>query len=81
MSEPEYQPSSPSSANAVKRLRERARYDAETVWSIVDENLICHVGFKIEDGEEQEWPVVIPMGVGRIKETIFLHGHLSSRLL
>lgn len=84
MSEPAYQPSSPSSANAVRRLRDRAKYDSETVWGIVDENLICHVGFRLEgagEEENEEWPVVLPMGVGRIGETIFLHGHLSSRLL
>lgn len=83
MSEPEYQPSTSSSANAVHRMRAYAKYDYETVWGIVDENLICHVGFRLPEGEDQseEWPVVLPMALGRIDETIFLHGHLSSRLM
>lgn len=83
MSEPTYKPSSSSAPNAVHRLRDRARYDSETVWDIVDENIICHVAFRLpgEESESEEWPVVLPMGVGRIEERIFLHGHLSSRLL
>ena len=83
MSEPTYKPSSPSAPNAVHRLRDRAKYDSETVWGIVDENVMCHVTFRLAGGEDEneEWPVILPMGVGRIEERIFLHGHLSSRLM
>lgn len=70
--------------NRIKRLPDRAHYREETVWSVVDECLICHVAFKLDDDDEQarqEWPVVIPMGFGRIEDRIYLHGHLQSRLL
>jgi len=40
----------------VRRLPERGKYDHETVYSILDEGLICHVGFIAADGR----PVVIP---------------------
>ncbi len=32
----------------VRRKADRARYDAESVESILDEALVCHVGFAVE---------------------------------
>ena len=40
----------------VKRLPERGAYDKKTIYSILDEGLVCHVGFAVE-GQ----PFVIPM--------------------
>lgn len=80
-----FEPSSRSDYHAVKRMPERARYDEATVFKVVDESLICHVAFQLEDEDggdrREEWPVAIPMGFGRVEDTIFLHGHLQSRLL
>lgn len=60
----------------VKRLPKRARYDRETVNAILDEGLICHVGF-VAEGQ----PYVIPTGYARDGDTLYLHGSPASRML
>lgn len=60
----------------VRRIPERGHYDEETVHSIIDAALICHVGF-IED----ERPFVIPCIHGREGRTLYLHGAKASRLM
>lgn len=62
--------------NRIKRLPKRGNYDRETLYSILDEALICHVGFA-ESGQ----PYVIPINFARIQDTIVLHGAKASRLL
>jgi nitroimidazol reductase NimA-like FMN-containing flavoprotein (pyridoxamine 5'-phosphate oxidase superfamily) len=60
----------------VKRLSERGKYDRETVFSILDEGFICHVGFVV-DGQ----PFVIPTGYARSGDTLYIHGSAASRML
>jgi hypothetical protein len=62
--------------NKVKRLAERGKYDKATIYPIVDEAFICHVGF-VQDGQ----PFVIPTIHARHEDTIFFHGAKASRLL
>ncbi|MCK9407938.1 MAG: pyridoxamine 5'-phosphate oxidase family protein [Bacteriovoracaceae bacterium] len=62
--------------NKIRRLPQRGQYDKETVYSIVDEALICHVGF-VQDGQ----PFVIPTIHVRIGDTIYLHGAVANRML
>ena len=62
--------------NKVHRIPDRARYDRETIYRIVDEALICHVGFV--DGEQ---PFVIPTIHARQGDRLILHGAKASRLL
>jgi nitroimidazol reductase NimA-like FMN-containing flavoprotein (pyridoxamine 5'-phosphate oxidase superfamily) len=38
----------PTALIRVSRRPNRARYDRETVWSILDEGLICHLGFVVD---------------------------------
>jgi nitroimidazol reductase NimA-like FMN-containing flavoprotein (pyridoxamine 5'-phosphate oxidase superfamily) len=59
-----------------RRLAKRARYDRETVYAIVDEALVCHVGF-VEEGQ----PVVIPTLHAREGDCLLLHGAVESRLI
>ena len=66
----------PTSRTTPTRLRERARYDAETVHAILDEAMICHVGFTV-DGE----PRVLPTIHARDGGTLYLHGSTGSRPL
>ena len=61
---------------SIKRLPKRGHYDRETIYRILDEALICHVGFA-EAGQ----PFVIPTNFARIDDTIVLHGAKASRLL
>ena len=62
--------------NSIKRLPKRGYYDHETIYSILDEALICHVGFVVE-GQ----PYVILINFARVGDTIILHGAKASRLL
>ena len=62
--------------NRIKRLPQRGHYDRETIHRILDEALICHVGF-VEKGQ----PFVIPINFARVDDAIFLHGAKASRLL
>ncbi len=66
----------PSKRTEVRRLSERGSYDRDLIHSILDEALICHVGF-IYDGT----PVVIPTIHARIGDTLYLHGSPASRML
>jgi nitroimidazol reductase NimA-like FMN-containing flavoprotein (pyridoxamine 5'-phosphate oxidase superfamily) len=65
----------PTQRTSLRRLPERARYDPETVHSILDEGFICHVAFVV-DGQ----PYALPTGYARIGETLYLHGSTGSRL-
>src|SRR5215472_18817502 len=60
----------------VKRLPKRGAYDRETVYKILDEAFVCHVGFVV-DGQ----PFVIPTNYGRVDDTLYLHGSAASRML
>jgi nitroimidazol reductase NimA-like FMN-containing flavoprotein (pyridoxamine 5'-phosphate oxidase superfamily) len=60
----------------LKRLPKRGSYDRETVYGILDEGFICHVGFAPE-GQ----PFVIPTGYARDGDTLYIHGSAASRML
>lgn len=62
--------------NKVRRMPERGHYDRETIYPIIDEALICHVGFVADDQ-----PFVIPTIHARHEDIIYLHGAKASRLL
>jgi len=67
----------PSRRTKVKRLPDRGRYDRETIDAILDEALVCHVGFADEDGQ----PYVIPTLHARVGDELYLHGSSASRML
>jgi uncharacterized protein len=60
----------------IKRVPQRGNYDRELVYQILDEGLICHVGFAI-DGQ----PFVIPTAYGRVEDKLYIHGSPASRML
>src|SRR5437588_11180140 len=60
----------------VKRLAKRGVYDRQAVYAILDEALICHVGFVVE-GQ----PFVIPTIHWRDGDTLYFHGSAASRML
>lgn len=62
--------------NRIKRLPKRGQYDRETIYRILDEALICHVGFV-----DKKQPYVIPINFARVGDSIVLHGAKASRLL
>jgi uncharacterized protein len=65
-----------SQRNKIKRYPQRGNYDSSVIYSILDEGLICHVGFVV-DGQ----PFVIPTAYGRIEDKIYIHGSPMSRML
>src|SRR5262250_589523 len=66
----------PTERTQVKRLPKRGKYDGETVYKILDEAFVCHVGFAVE-----AQPYVIPTNFGRAGDTLYLHGSAASRML
>jgi len=66
----------PTDRTEVRRLPERAVYDRKAIDAILDEALICHVGFVV-DGS----PFVIPTIHARIGDTLYFHGSPASRML
>jgi hypothetical protein len=60
----------------LKRRRERAAYERQVVEAILDEALICHLGFTVA-----QQPYVIPTTYARIGDTLYLHGAAANRML
>jgi nitroimidazol reductase NimA-like FMN-containing flavoprotein (pyridoxamine 5'-phosphate oxidase superfamily) len=65
-----------SDRTTVRRLPQRAAYDAETVYRILDEALICHAGFVVHGD-----PVVIPTIHWRDGDRLYFHGSPASGML
>jgi uncharacterized protein len=63
----------PTPRTTPTRYRERAHYDRETVHRILDEALVCHLGY-VSAGR----PVVLPTTHARLGETLYLHGSTGS---
>jgi nitroimidazol reductase NimA-like FMN-containing flavoprotein (pyridoxamine 5'-phosphate oxidase superfamily) len=64
-----------SPASEVRRLPQRAAYDAPTIHAILDAGLVGHLGFSAGGR-----PLVIPMLYGRDGDRLYLHGSVASRL-
>ena len=66
----------PTPRTRLVREAERAVYDREAVYCILDEGFLCHVGFVV-DGQ----PFVIPTSYGRKDASLYIHGSAASRML
>lgn len=60
----------------LKRLPKRGSFERQQINQILDEGLVCHVGFVV-DGQ----PIVIPTGYARAGDTLIVHGSQASRML
>jgi nitroimidazol reductase NimA-like FMN-containing flavoprotein (pyridoxamine 5'-phosphate oxidase superfamily) len=67
---------SPTERTRVVREAHRGAYDRETIYKILDEGYVCHVGFSV-DGQ----PYVIPTLFARVGDAIYFHGSAASRML
>ena len=65
-----------SDRTRVRREPQRGAYDRETIDAILDEALVCHLGF-VQDGQ----PFVIPTLFARIGDEVYVHGSSASRML
>jgi len=70
------EPFPPTSRTRVVREANRAVYDREAIYQILDEAFVCHVGFT-SGGQ----PFVIPTMFARVGDAIFFHGSAASRML
>src|SRR5205823_12545435 len=68
--------SAPTERSKVRRLAERGRYDRDTIDAILDEGLICHLGFSV-DGH----PWVMPTIYVRVGDHLCLHGATANHAL
>lgn len=66
----------PTERTRVTREPDRGAYDRETIYKILDEGFLCHVGFTID-----AQPYVIPTMYARVDEAIYFHGSAASRML
>lgn len=62
--------------NKAKRMRERARYDTETIYRLLDSALICHIAYVIE-GQ----PYCTPTLFWRRGNEVIWHGSAGSKML
>ncbi|HEY7692454.1 MAG TPA: pyridoxamine 5'-phosphate oxidase family protein [Gaiellaceae bacterium] len=65
-----------SDRTRVRREPQRGVYHRATIDAILDEGLVCHLGFAAE-GQ----PYVIPTLFARIGDEVYLHGSSASRML
>lgn len=66
----------PTERTRVVREPHRGAYDRETIYAILDQGLVCHVGFSV-DGQ----PYVIPTMYARVGDAVYFHGSAASRML
>jgi len=60
----------------VIREANRAVYDRDVIYNILDQGLVCHVGF-VSEGQ----PFVIPTMYARVGDWLYFHGSAASRML
>jgi nitroimidazol reductase NimA-like FMN-containing flavoprotein (pyridoxamine 5'-phosphate oxidase superfamily) len=66
-----------SAASTVRREAHLATYSRDSIYQVLDEGYLAHVGIIAADGR----PTVIPTLFGREGEVLYLHGSVASRLV
>lgn len=66
----------PGPRSRVRRHADRAHYDRETVHAVLDEGLVCNLGF-VSDGQ----PYVVPTLYARVGDLLYLHGAPANHAL
>ncbi len=65
-----------SDRTRVVREPQRAVYDREIIYKILDEGFVCHLGFTAD-----EQTFVIPTMYARVGDAVYFHGSAASRML
>src|SRR5580698_9232895 len=60
--------------NTPTRYPDRATYDKAAVHAVLDEALVCHIGFVVDGA-----PVVLPTIHVRVGDTLYVHGSSGGR--
>src|SRR5690348_5606860 len=66
----------PTDRTRVVREPHRGVYDRDACDAILDEGIVCHIGFSVE-GQ----PYVIPTMFARVGDVVYFHGSAASRML
>lgn len=66
----------PTARTKLKRLPKRGNFERETIYKILDEAFVCHVGFIVN-----HQPFVIPTSYARIGDRLVIHGSAASRMM
>lgn len=66
----------PTPRTRLVRRAERGSFDRAAIHAILDEALICHVGFALD-----AQPYVLPTVHARVDDRLYLHGSVGSRML
>ena len=66
----------PTQRTQIKRVPQRGHYERQVIYDILDEALICHVGFVVNNQ-----PYIIPTAYGRVEDRLYIHGSPASRML
>jgi uncharacterized protein len=72
----QHDPYVPTPESTPTRHKERVSYDRAAVHAVLDEAVLCHVGF-VMDGK----PVVLPQLHARVGDQLYLHGSSAARAL
>lgn len=66
----------PTDRSTLRRKRERGSYQLDSIYAILDEGLLCHVGF-----EHQGSVFVVPTTYARVDDELYFHGAAANRML
>jgi nitroimidazol reductase NimA-like FMN-containing flavoprotein (pyridoxamine 5'-phosphate oxidase superfamily) len=66
----------PTARTKVQRKPDRAVYDRNLVYSILDEAFVCQIAFIVD-----ALPYVVPTNYVRVGDKLFLHGSTAGRLM
>lgn len=66
----------PTQRTTVRRKNDRGSHDLATIYAILDEGMVCHVGFAV-DGQ----PWVIPTAYARRGDFLYVHGATGNHAL
>lgn len=66
----------PTEKTKLKRIPKRGNFERETIYKILDEAFVCHVGFAVDNQ-----PFVIPTSFARIDDRLMIHGSAASRMM
>lgn len=66
----------PTERTRIKRLPKRANFERASIYKILDEGFVCHVGFAVDDQ-----PFVLPTAYARVDDKLLIHGSAASRMM
>lgn len=66
----------PTDRTRIRRLPKRGNFERESVYKILDEGFVCHVGFAVDNE-----PFVLPTAYARVDDQLLIHGSAASRMM